>query len=161
MKTAIGQGEKGFSLIEIIAVMVLMGFLGAFASMGVAQFTKGFLFATENAAIAGKGEVAMLRILKEFVVISAVTTGNATSITYTNPRAGSPHTVSLVGADLTLDGDVLADKVSAFSLSYYPSYSGTATATWQASTTLIEFSLTLSGTQGNTSTFTSRVAPRN
>ncbi|MDX9821342.1 MAG: hypothetical protein RBT20_05375 [Syntrophales bacterium] len=69
------------------------------------------------------------------------------------------HTISRSGANLLLDGIVLTDQVSGFSLAYYESYSGAAQTTWSAASRIIGIDLVLTGAENTPASFNARVAP--
>jgi len=117
--------ENGFTLIEIIASLLLVGFMAVFAGMGIVTFTKAYLFTKENAHIAQKAQLAMTRINRELMELLNVTNASNTDITIDSPSG--IRTIGLndgkikIAASGTLlaDGDVLIDNVSGFSLSYW------------------------------------------
>lgn len=166
--------KKGFTLVEIIVSLILVGIITALAGMGIVTVTQKYYFAKENAETAQKGQVALMRLMKEFAVISAVSSGSATSITYSSYKAstlgtrqvswaGSAGDPIVVDDDTTdgVDGDTLTDNVSSFALAYYDTYTSASDASWSSSTKVIEVTLTLTGASEVTSAFTVRVAPRN
>jgi len=67
--------KNGFSLIEIIVVMLLVGVMAALAGVGYVQVVRGMLFTKMNAATIQKGELAMTKLVKEFnnISLSAIT----------------------------------------------------------------------------------------
>jgi len=81
--------QSGFTLIEIIASLVLLGLLGVFFSFGLTTAMKGYVFTRENAETTQKGQIALLRLTKELSVVSAVSSGTATSMSYTLIKSGS------------------------------------------------------------------------
>ena len=135
-------GEKGFTLVEMIAVLILVGIIAAFAGLGVVRVIEGLLFAKMNAETTQKAQAAM------------------TFTSYKQGLAGV-HVVTWVGTNLLLDGNILTDQVSAFALGYYDSYGGIKQSTWSSSRRVIEISLGLKGASSTVSVFTDRVVPRN
>lgn len=160
-RRTVGQG--GFTLIEMIVSLVLLGVLTAFAGMGVVSLVEAFWLTRMNAETTQKGQLAMSRLAKEFTHIRYVTAGSATSITYTSYRQGVPavHTVSLSGDLLTLDGDALTDRVAQFELGYLDSNSSAKQPAWSASTRILEFAIHLRGANNAVVVFRNRVRPRN
>lgn len=160
--------KKGFSLLEMIVVLLLVGIMAALAGVGYVQVVRGMLFTKMNAATIQKGEITITKLVKEFnnINISSIDPGttNATSITFTSVKDGEPsslHTVALLGSTVTFDGDTLTDQVSDFSLKYYDNFDSTGETTWQSSRRIIEITLKLKGADDVISEFTARVKPRN
>lgn len=162
------QRQQGFTLIEIIASLVLLGVLGVVAGLGILQITKGFIFGKDNAKNSASAGLAMHRLIKEFTSITSVTSGTATSITFTSKHdaaTSKTYTVSVSGTNLMMnDGvssDILTDKVSSFSLAYFDTYNGASSTSWASSRKIIGFTLGLTGAENVVTTFTSKVTPRN
>jgi len=158
--------KKGFTLIEVIVTLVLVSITAAMAGMWIVSVANGYIFAKMNMNTTQKAQLAMTRLVKEFRAISAVTAASANSITYTRTDVASgsvTRTVLLSGSVLQLNGNTLTDGVSAFTLAYCNNVDSTGCpSTWTAATSrFIEITLTLTGANNTTSTFTQRVAPRN
>ena len=166
------KNTQGFTLIEIIVTLMLVGIITVFAGMGIVRVIQGFLFAKENATTVQKGQMVMSRLIKEFTVIDTITSGNATSMEFSSHKwlAGESSSVPVNGRIdfssenlvLTLDGNALTltDQVSDFALEYYDAYDAT-TQCAPTSARIIQITLTLEGADGVTSDFTDRVTPRN
>jgi prepilin-type N-terminal cleavage/methylation domain-containing protein len=154
--------KNGFTLIEIIASLVILGIMGTVFVVGLGKVVEGFVFTKLNAETAQKGHIAMNRLTKEFINIASITSGASESISFTSysyidGTLQANRSVSRVGTTLELDGDVLIDNVNSFSMIYLNSNGmGTSTSTSK----VIEITLTLDGANSTTSVFTTRVAPR-
>jgi len=155
--------QQGFSLIEMIVVLILVGVLAAMAGMGIVAVVEGYVFSRLNAATVQKGQIAIAKIVKEFNNISSVTAASSSSITFTAYRAGVAytHTITFTGNTVTYDGDVVTDQVNSFDLGYYDTYNGTKAATWTATRKVIQITISLAGAGGFVSQFQERVTPRN
>jgi prepilin-type N-terminal cleavage/methylation domain-containing protein len=158
--------ERGFTLIEVIVTLVLVGITAALAGMWIVSITNGYIFAKNNMDTTQKAQLAMTRLVKEFKTIRTVTSSSASSITYNRPDlsdpAGKTQTIALSGTQLQINSDTLTDKVNAFSLSYCANVTDTVcSTTWTSTSRIIVFTLTLAGADNVTSTFTERAAPTN
>jgi prepilin-type N-terminal cleavage/methylation domain-containing protein len=156
--------DKGFSLIEIIIVLVISGIILAVAGMGIVKVTEGLVFTQKNASTALKAQVALTRLEIELHMIDNVTSGNNSTLVYvynTGPHAGT-HTLSYSANNILLDGDILVDNVNSFSLTYFDKYDNvTIQATWNTTTSrIIELNFSLTGTDGPPIPFKIRVVPR-
>lgn len=169
--------EKGFTLIEVIVTLVLVGISAALAGMWIISVVNGYIFAKTNAETVQKAQLAMTRLAKEFANIDAITAASATAITYTRKDSAlnttGPYVISQSGDALQITtggtGNTLTDSVSngGFSLMYCddipPSGPQVCSTNWPSTGTrrIIEITLTLKGADNTTSTFTKRVVPRN
>lgn len=157
----------GFTLLEILLVLLLIGMIAAISSLGLVRIVSGFLFASQNSTTAAKAQVAMQRLNKEITLIDTVTNGEAANLVFTAKREGGTLFSCTVcrppGSDkLLLNNDILVDQVRDFSLAYGLNYDDPHPATsWSSGTKIIQISLTLRGAGGSDSTFVSRISPRN
>ena len=136
-----GNSEKGFTLIEVIVSLVLLGILSAIAGMGFVVVAKGYVFAKLNSEMVEKGQTAITRMVKELGDCTIIA-GNPTSITFNRRSDGTTHTFSWAGAPgdpLVLNNDTLIDNVNDFALVYYDNAGNkivTATAASQVEITM-------------------------
>lgn len=88
--------RKGFTLIELIAVLLILGIVAALGGMFLADFVSAYLLSAGNAERASKSQVALDRIsleLKDMQTLAADPTGGSI-ITYTrNDPAGTVNGV--------------------------------------------------------------------
>ncbi len=116
---------KGFTLIEIIVSVALIGVLALLFAVGFIQGIQGYLLTKENNALSQKGQNALLRLSYEFSNILSVNSINANSISY--KTLSSQRSIALInnaikiidGSSLptAITGDILLDGVSTFTLS--------------------------------------------
>lgn len=123
--------EKGFTLIEMIVVMVLVGILAAGAGLGIVTMAQGYIFSKDNAEVSEKAQLAMARISRELLECydCNATSGNVGSF---NNSIG-PRLIQYIGTNIVIsDGsgvapDVLMDNVSIFTMVYNSDKSITVT----------------------------------
>ncbi|HOD28402.1 MAG TPA: type II secretion system protein [Syntrophales bacterium] len=155
------KDPRGFTLIEAISAIVIMTIVSALAGMGLIQIANGYAFAKKNAVIAQRAQIALTRLSKELSALQSVSaspTPTSTSLTYV--RNGAAHAIAWTGVNqpLTLDGDILIDKVQNFSLTYYNKYNDSSPTTYSSATAIIQITLELLGGNDTTLVFTDRVA---
>jgi len=77
--------ESGFTFVELIVVLMLIGILAVGFSMGFVDIIQRYLFAQEATQTSQKAQLAMARIKIELTDATAVSSADADSITYTRP----------------------------------------------------------------------------
>lgn len=173
------SNEQGFTLIEVIVTLILVGITAALAGMWIVSIANGYIFAKMNASTIQKGQLAMARLSKELSAIQSIsltpTPPNGTSITFNRVdsinASGIPITISYDNNSKTLifnvngtGNNTLADSVSAFNLNYCDdnlTSSTSCSSSWSTTKRIIEVTLTLKGANNTPSTFTTRASPRN
>ncbi len=114
------QSAGGFTMIEMIAVLVLVGLLVALAGTGLTAAVQGYLMARESTAMAQKAQLALTRLSNEFLVCYNCVGENENidlPFPYDNVLADGRE-VALDGDTITVNGTPLVDRVSAFTLEY-------------------------------------------
>ena len=150
------RDQSGFTLIEIIVVIIILGVIGSLAGMGVSSLAQGFIAVRDTAETMGKGQMAVTRLVKEFGAIRSVTAAPTvgfppvgTSITYR--RSDSPttdRTVVWAGGTnpLRLEGQILSDEVTNFAIRYFNNYNDVNSSAYSATdTAIIEVAVTMRG----------------
>jgi len=153
------RNTHGFTLIEIIATLVISGVVMAIAGMGMSIVLDGYFFASDTSKTATNVQAVLSRLEKEFTVIQNVNSATSTSIDFDGCRTDGAtgtttenHILSwsgTAGDPLLLDGNRLLNNVTSFSL------------TFDAALKIIEVSVTINVAQGIDSTFSTRIRPRN
>jgi prepilin-type N-terminal cleavage/methylation domain-containing protein len=161
--------KKGFTLIEIIVSLLLLGVVVAVLGLSTVNMVKSFLFSGKNADTLSKGQIAVARIEKELNNLKQVSASSSNSITFASYRDTATHTLRIDGTNLLLSENgvdfVLTDQVSSFSLKYYDkNFAETKFGTplqpaWLSTSRIIEVNLVLTGAESIPAAFSVRVAP--
>ena len=115
------QSQRGFTLIEIVVVIVVLGIMALMGSFGLERAMDGYNLARENSQISQKAQIALDRLAIELSHIPfngglsryAISAGTAGSLTYTANIVGvnEVHTITQVNDQLRLDNLPLTDLV--------------------------------------------------
>ena len=144
--------DAGFTLVEIVVTMILLGIMGAIAGMLISQGAQGYVTTKTNNTLSQKTQLALDRMVLEFEdisAISAVTESDTSSICYTlryydgvaDNTIDVNRCIGRVGSQIKIvdgaapptagTGSVLIDNVNAFRLDLYSfSDSFTGSGTW-------------------------------
>ena len=168
--------KAGFTLIEVIVTLILVGIMASVAGMGIITGLRGYLFAKDNSSISQKAQLAMTRMSRTFMEVLDITTvgSSPTRVTYNRLSGGAniqetmyvdtgDHSVKIVAGGNASGGDTLVDNVGSLTLTYQK-----GSATWVQgtdafpllSTVIINLALTRPD-GGNNATFATVVSPRN
>lgn len=170
------KSKTGFTLIEIMVSLVLVGLIASIAGTSVITAARSYVFARENNAITQKAQLALNRLNREIIELSDVRDASSTCMVYESPYGR--RAVALVDGTVrlfadyasttcpTTGGDVLVDGVQTFSILYNPNPGGTASL-WSIGQDIrnlfavnIQFALARPDTGGTVPFFTT-VSPRN
>lgn len=130
------NNEQGFTLIESITSLVLVGILVTVAGMAIVRGMDGYVFARENTVLSQKSRLVMARIGREIRELSEIDANNSddSCIRY-KVETVSPffRAIGLNNENLRLNvssaadcdcpstggpGDLLADRVGSFTIGY-------------------------------------------
>lgn len=170
---------KGFTLIETVAVLLIVGVIAAVAGVGIVSGVRGFVQAREASTMAMEAQLAFDRITREVLeLVDVPADSTATRLVVRNVGAGGAgqfdRSIEYVanareirianGAQGAQNGDTLINNVTAFSLTYWQE--DDSSATWSAGTdprllSGVDVTFTLAAPGGTTRTFSNRIVPRN
>jgi len=132
--------KNGFSLVEVICVLILLGIMASIATIGISRTVSQFNFTRERDALTQKAQIALNRWLIEFTYFDTagtagtfdiVTTSNVTTYYYPANYAGTTQRNNFSydsNADqLYWNGNLLCDGVASFSVTPNPSPATAAT----------------------------------
>ncbi|SDB34236.1 prepilin-type N-terminal cleavage/methylation domain-containing protein [Desulfonatronum thiosulfatophilum] len=153
--------EQGFTLIEVIVVLVLFGIMVALAGLGLTTGVRGYLMAAENAEMTQKAQLAMNRLSRE--VRQCTTCDSGTVLLTSGSYEYSIFTEEedeVIERELLLDGTtlkisssggtprILIDQINNFALI-------------RESDGMITITLELAHSFGAIQVFETRILPRN
>ncbi len=156
--------QRGLILVELIAVIVLVGIIATFTGFFLYTGFTGYLNAKKTADGAFNAQMAMDRIYLELRNISEIKgTPSNTSITYKNEKLTGTRTLKYENNQVIIrvdpDDYPLLEDVAAFSLSYsYMNLDGDTAAPPTEEVAGINVTLELTDVNRQ---FTTRVYPRN
>lgn len=165
------SNHKGFTLIEIVTVLLISSIMVAVAGMGIVKVVEGMVFTQKNASTHLKAQVALTRIEKELHIATAIAATSTTNqLTFTNNKSGGSSTytfcrnalnnsyVDIATGTSCSNGDHFIDNVTALTFAYRALDGSTAASPDIAK--VIDVTFTLLGAGGTASTFSTRIAPR-
>ena len=77
--------QRGFSLVELVASLVIAGILAVALTTIVVTAMDGYVFSQNSADVSQKGQLALARMRSELLNATAVSTATASKIVFTNP----------------------------------------------------------------------------
>jgi prepilin-type N-terminal cleavage/methylation domain-containing protein len=157
--------KNGFTLVEVVVSLVLLGIMGAIVGMGMVNIANSYFFSARNLVTAQKSTQAISRLEKELsaVKVGSITGATASSITFTRAIDNVTDTISVNGSNLLSNTSILTDQVNAFTLTYFTcaagAYNNCVAGAYNANTTIIGVNLVLIPQAGMTVTvpFTDRI----
>ncbi len=128
MNSSRNMRRAGFTLLEAVLVLILVGIISAVAGLGIVRGVEGYMFARDNSAMTQKAQLALSRLSREMMEIQTVTAAGGTSIAFSAPMGSvsDNRTIGLDGSTVKIaegatvlgSGDVLVDNVAGFTLTY-------------------------------------------
>ncbi|NLX30815.1 MAG: prepilin-type N-terminal cleavage/methylation domain-containing protein [Deltaproteobacteria bacterium] len=131
------RNKTGFTLIEIMVSLVLVGIIASIAGTSVLMGMKGYVTSRENNVLTQKAQLALNRIHREFIELSEVQDGKERCLIYQGPYGRralkwfeNDKTIRLftnadaISCDALSSGDTLVDGVQSLSIQYFSNASG-------------------------------------
>jgi prepilin-type N-terminal cleavage/methylation domain-containing protein len=148
--------EVGFSLLEVICVLVLLGVVVLLSSRMFTNAIQGYTLARNSDAAVQKAQNAMQRLTIDFTYLDvSMSSGSANAITYNTTldnsvqivvfQSGNAIVYQYAGTNYVLTDGV---KASTLAFNYYTAYNATALSSFSSGVNvpaLIGFSYTMVG----------------
>jgi prepilin-type N-terminal cleavage/methylation domain-containing protein len=120
--------QKGFTLIEMIIVIVILGVVATFAGMMISVAARGSNQQYQLSSAGAEAQQGLERMAREIrIALPSTLTMNATSVSFTDVN-GESISFSLSSGNLLRGSNVLIEGVSSLTFSYYDS-AGAVTST--------------------------------
>ena len=117
--------HRGFTFIELILVMTLIGIMFAVTSVILLRGLDSYQFVTERATLLERTRFAVDRMVREFQFLEEgdITVIFPTSIQFVDDLGGNAS-FNLIDGTLYRGNDILCPNVTAFTLSYFDGNGG-------------------------------------
>lgn len=138
--------QAGFTLVELVIVMVLIGVVATISSLMIAQGVGGSQGAKREDAIAWNARIPMARMAREIREANpdSIITATVTQFSFID-ATGTTITYTLVGTELYRDAQLIADDITIFAFLYYDETGAAAATTADIRYVLFGIQLTIDG----------------
>ncbi len=110
------MNQKGFTLIEIIVSLVLMGIVGLFIGQAIYQVVQSYIFAKKNIELTEKTQLALSRMSLELQYANSIQSVTDKEIKYITAKDDSTektiHYLKIDSDKILLDGHILIDQLT-------------------------------------------------
>lgn len=72
--------NQGFTLVEIMAVLAIVGILAAVAGIGIVEATQAFVFTKEASSLSQKAQLTMTRLQRSLENLTDITSAAGSSL---------------------------------------------------------------------------------
>ena len=124
-----GAHCQSFTLVELIAVLIIGGILLSVAGIGLVNVAHGFERARRSAEAAQKAQLTISRMTRELSAGATITSSTTSSLAFTSQRYPSGQAITRSGTNLFFGPDILVDGVSSFSVAVVTGMSPSVTFT--------------------------------
>jgi|GEM_PF-3384490 len=140
---------SGFTLIELIAAMVIMGIFGSFFAHSFQIAGESYHGVIVRQELLRDGRIALERMTREIRVVATATGVDAVTLSSSEfsfrDRYGNTYTYSHVGDSVLRNGVALVDSVATFAFGYYRKNGSTTTNGNDLHLVVVTFTLSRGG----------------
>ena len=144
--------QRGFTLLEIVCTLIILGVLGAMSFSGFGSALTGYALMRESGTTTMQAELALIRLQQELSAATYDITVNNGTLSFLRADATTASTIALSDTKLLLNSNPLLENVA--------TRENTAFVSINETTGLITLSFQLK-TESGTTPFTLSVSPRN
>lgn len=112
--------QKGFTLIEMVMVIVLLGIVGVVMSKMLSQSLLAVQTEQQVTDAVWQGQIAVQRMVREITAVRSpadISTASAGTFAFTD-NSGTAITYTLSGSTITRNGTIVADGINSLSFTY-------------------------------------------
>jgi prepilin-type N-terminal cleavage/methylation domain-containing protein len=157
------NNQKGFTLIELIMVIIITSIIASISAMLILQGAKSYQKEVSYSDIHNQGRLSIERMAREIRLIRSATAADISTMTATNivfnDVNGTNIQFSFAGNTISRNGNTLANNVQSLTFSYYQQ-DGTTVAAAATQVWYIQIAITTVNA-GETLSMRLRVHPRN
>jgi len=121
MKYFFYQSNKGFTLLEITATLMIIFFLSGLAGLAIENYIDAYALHKQHTEVAQQARLVINRLVNEFVHINQIRSGTTDEISFRS-RFNNLRitTISYFNKDncLKINNEIVSDKISDFKLRY-------------------------------------------
>jgi prepilin-type N-terminal cleavage/methylation domain-containing protein len=94
--------QHGFTLIEIIVSLILVGIITVFAGMGLVQTVESYIFSRDTVTLTEKAQLAMTRVALELNYLESISSADSNLLQYTSAFEDGIQEYQLVHSNNTV-----------------------------------------------------------